>query len=426
METFRQGLRCQDVHSGLRNVDPNSPALAPLADTRVVGMAATLAGLIRGRDVVTDAQSLAAVAAAQLDVDMLAFNDVVGVLEDVGFVQGVRRQGRKITSFTETVPYYDDLYAALGETWIDRQPTELEQQLLVVVEGLSYAPKPLDEIEDSFGLDLSDLSQLLDVGKGTGLVHIIRTIDGDLAYSPFFGFENPELFGDLVREHGTDQLAVEFDALRVQQGLAINREQFPLLTDAVARGLVMAPAVQLPDGSSQPFAALPYVPDRSLLVARKPVVDKALAVLACLRCAQNYGGYSKLSPAGLIDVIDKLLNPNRGFLNPHSDHKRQYELMVRAGLIYFAPDPMPGGVWVVPTFIDSDDNREALRLARDLITHGEALQHRVDDAQARKALDLGKGYTAPLQTMHRARDLAMPNSKHFDKAFEAAMGRAEL
>ena len=87
---------------------------------------------------------------------------------------------------------------------------------------------------------------------------------------------------------------------------------------------------------------------------------------------------------------------------------------------------MPGGTWVVPTFIDSDDNREALNLTRDLITHGEVLQHRIDDSQARQALDLGKGYTAPLQTMHRTRDLVMPSSTHFHKVFEAAMGRAEL
>jgi hypothetical protein len=58
VEAFQQGLRCQDVHSGVRNVDPNSPSLAPLNDTRVVGMAATVAGLIRGRDVIDDAQSL--------------------------------------------------------------------------------------------------------------------------------------------------------------------------------------------------------------------------------------------------------------------------------------------------------------------------------------------------------------------------------
>jgi hypothetical protein len=68
-----------------------------------------------------------------------------------------------------------------------------------------------------------------------------------------------------------------------------------------------------------------------------------------------------------------------GFLNPHGAHRRQYELMHRGGLIFFGPDPDPRGGWVVPTFIDSEDNREALSLARDLITHGEALQHRVND-----------------------------------------------
>jgi hypothetical protein len=29
MDAFDKGLRSQDVHSGLRNVDPNSPLLAP-------------------------------------------------------------------------------------------------------------------------------------------------------------------------------------------------------------------------------------------------------------------------------------------------------------------------------------------------------------------------------------------------------------
>lgn len=65
MQRFEQGLRCQDIHSGLRAIDPNSPALAPLDDTRMVGMAATLAATIRGQDVIRDAQTLKVVAADQ-------------------------------------------------------------------------------------------------------------------------------------------------------------------------------------------------------------------------------------------------------------------------------------------------------------------------------------------------------------------------
>ncbi|MDQ7806252.1 hypothetical protein Q5425_21120 [Amycolatopsis sp. A133] len=114
MESFDEGLRCQDVHAGLRNVDPNSGALTPLAETQLIGMAASLAALIRGRDVIADAQALRAVAAEQLDVNQFAFDAVIGALADVDFVQGVQTSGGRITRFTENVPYYDDLYAELG------------------------------------------------------------------------------------------------------------------------------------------------------------------------------------------------------------------------------------------------------------------------------------------------------------------------
>lgn len=426
MEKFDEGLRCQDVHSGLRNVDPNSPLLGPLNDTRIVGMAATLAGLIRGRDVIEDAQALMQVAAYQLDVHMLSFGEVIALLNDAGYVQGVQRSGGKIMTFTETVPYYDDLYGTLGEAWRDRSPTELEQQMLLLVDGLSEAPVPLESLENRYGLDGAAVPDLVEVGTGAGLVRILRTIDGDIAYSPFFAFENPQLLGALVMEHGTDQLISEFSAVRAKQGLEIAQESYPLLMGAVAGGLVMAPSVRLPDGSTRAFAAMPYVSDAKLLTARKPVLDKALAVLACLRCAENHAEFNRLTPDALVNVINKLLDPNRGFLNPNSAHRRQYELMRNSGLIVFAADTMPGGRWVTPTFVDTHDNREALALARDLITHGELVERRVDDSVARTALEAGTGYRAPMQTSHRLREYAQPSPQHFEKIFEKAMGRSAL
>lgn len=426
MQNFDEGLRCQDVHSGLRNVDPNSPLLGSLNDTRIVGMAATIAGLIRGRDVIKDAQALMVVAAHQLDVHMLAFNEVVGLLEDAGYIQGLQRHGGKITTFTENVPYYDDLYTTLGEAWRSRTPTELEQQIVVMVDGLAKAPVPLETLVDTLGLDADALPQLREVAEGAGLMQTLRTIDGDIAYSPFFGFENPQLLGSLVSTHGSEQLMAEFAAVHARQGLAITPETYPLLTEAVAGGLLVAPSVRLPSGAMQAFAALPYVADPTLLTARKPVLEKALAVLACLRCAENFGGYNNLPVAGLINVIDKLLDPNRGFLSPHGGHRRQYELMRNAGLIVFGPDMMPGGSWVTPRFIDTEDNRLALKLARDLLTYGELVEQRVDDTVAQAALEVGKAYTAPMQTTHRVRKSVEPSPRQFERIFEAAMGLRAL
>src|SRR2546421_5716443 len=101
MEPFDEGLRCQDVHAGLRNVDPNSGSLTPLAETQLIGMAASLAALIRGQDVIADAQALRAVAAEQLDVNQFAFDTVITALADIEFVQGVQTSGGRITRFTE-------------------------------------------------------------------------------------------------------------------------------------------------------------------------------------------------------------------------------------------------------------------------------------------------------------------------------------
>ena len=421
VEIFDEGLRCQDVHSGLRNLDPHEPLLSGLNDTRVVGMAATLAGLIRGRDVIVDGQALMTVAAHQLDVDPLAFDQVVGLLESAGYVEGVQRPGGKIKTFTENVPYYDDLYGTLGQIWRSREPTELEQQLLLVVDGLAKAPLALESLEDSFNLDHAAVPRLLAVGQGAGLVTTMRTIDGDVAYSPFYGFENPEVLESLVTAHGSDQLITEFSAVRAEQGLAINPTDYPLLTGAVAQGLIMAPSVQLPNGSMQAFAALPYIADKKLLSARKPVLEKALAVLACLRCAGSAAEHNTLAPGALINVIDKLLDPNRGFLNPNSAHRRQYALIRNAGLIMFGPDTRPGGAWVTPIFIDTPDNREALHLARDLIVHGELVDRRVDDSLARAALDAGTGYTAPMQTLGRVRGQTNLQPEQYEKVLVAAM-----
>lgn len=426
MKAFEVGLRCQDVHSVLRNVDPNAPLLAPLDDTRLIGMAATLAALIRGRDVLDDVPALTQVAAHQLDVQMLSFKEVISILEEAGYVQGVQRVGGKIVSFTESVPYYDDLYGSLGNVWLNRSPTELEQQLLLIVDGLSRAPVPVEELESKFLLDGSELPQLLELGEASGLIQTLPTINGKIAYSPFFGFENPHFLASFAQEFGSAQLAEEFEAVRSRQGLEIQPGSYPVLTEAVAAGLILAPTVKIPDGSSRAFATLPYAADASLLRTRKPVLDKALAVIACLRCAEKYGEFNTLSAAALINVIDKLLDPNRGFLNPNSAHRRQYELMRNAGIIRFGKDTLPGGSWVTPTFVDTLDNREALSLAKDLLQHGELVASRVDDHAARSVLDTGKGFQAPLQTTFRLRQSIAPTPEHFEDLFERAMGWGEL
>ena len=287
---FKAGLRCGDVHAGLRNVDPNSSTLIPLADTRVVGMAASLASLVRGQDVIADAEALKTIAAEQLDISPYAFRDVIDTLERAGMVADVKRSGSKIVGFTETVPFYADLYDRLGSTWRGGTPSQLEQEMIAVVDRLATSPVPAEELENELGLDRGDVPRLLDIGWASDLVKTIDLIDGPVLYSPFFGFENPEMLASLLQNHGSGRFAEDLEAVREHQGLPLDDQKYPALADAVARGFIIAPSVHTPDGRDQPFAAVPYLPDRSLFVERKPILDKALAVVACVRCGQHFGG----------------------------------------------------------------------------------------------------------------------------------------
>lgn len=427
MEIFKAGLRCQDVHAGLRNVDPSSGGLTPLLNTRLVGMAASLASFIRGRDVIADGQALQAVAAEQLDVDPYAFPRVVELLEEIGVVEGVvRDRGGRIARFTESIPYYNDMFVELGSAWRQLEPTQLEEEVVAVVDRLAGGPVPQEELSDVVGVDKSDLNQLLEIGRTSQLIKVAASSDGAILYSPFYAFENPSAMNELVATHGTGQLAEEFAELRSYQGLPVDQATFPALSEAISKGFVLAPSVQVPGGGLQPFASLPYVLARDLLTIRKAILEKALAVVACLRCGQHFGGYNDLTPNQLSNVIDKLLDPDVGVLRPHSSHERQYSLMHRAGLIAFDPDPEPWGTWVQPRFIDTPDNREAMEIARDLLHYGERMDDRVGVDQARSMLNQNGGLTLPMQTVAKYRTKATLDPKSWTTLIEAAMGHGAL
>ncbi|MCA9604729.1 MAG: hypothetical protein KC619_04010 [Myxococcales bacterium] len=423
MEDYEAGLRCQDVHAGLRNVDSASGALSTVLETKLVGMAASLASYIRGWDVVSDAGALQAVAAEHLDVDFYAFKEVISLLEEVGVLGTVKRDGKgRLLSFTESVPFHRSLYTDLGSAWKGRDPSQLEQELVAVVGRLAQGPIPREGLVEEIGVDAADVPRLLDLGSASHLIKSAASPGGTLIYSPFYAFENPKVMSEIVAKHGSDRLAEEFERIRVHQGLPIDSVNLPALADAVRHGLVMAPAVDVPGGRTQPFAALPYVLDGTLLRGRKTVLEKALAVIACLRAGQYFGGYSSLTEAQVLYVIDKFLDPHAGALRPHSSSERQYKLMHRAGLVAYDPDPMPGGNWVVPRFISTEENKEALQIARDLLEHGESMRDRLGTEATGRILGQNGAFSAPIQTVARYRAKAPLDEKSYGKLVEAAMG----
>jgi hypothetical protein len=426
VEQYDEGLRCQDVHTGLRNIDPNSGAVVPLKTTRLVGMAADVAALIRGRELIPDLQALETVAVTHHDVNPMAFNTVLEVLEEAGFVELVRDAHGEPSGLTENVPFYHELYTDLGGAWRSRHPRQLEEELLAVVNRLAGGPVPLESLAAETGVDTNDVDELTILGRQSGLVRTVSTIDGDIAYSPFSAFEDPAKLDGLLTQFGPDQMLDEFDKLKNHQGIAITAAEYPMLVSAVAQGVLPASKVKLPDGTEQAFATLPYMLDREILVGRKPVLEKVRAIIACVRCGEHFGGYTDVRSA--VAIINKLLDPDRGYLNPHSSHERQYAIMRNMGILRFAQSGVSYGPR--PTLIDTPDNREALAIARDLIANGEPWAGRDPSPEAQDLLSLGTTYQGPMQTMkwtmERNRAMVQPTEHEMARVFEAMMGRKSL
>lgn len=418
MDSLSEGLRCQDVTLGSRLVDPNSSSLVKLEKTRLVGMAADLAGLLKGRNVVNDIESLKIISAENLDINVYAFNQVISLLEEAEFIEVDRDQHGNPTRIIERVPLFKNLYEELGAVWRSSKPTGIEEALVILVDRLAGGPMPLEALRSDLGFTREDVDVVYDVGTKTSVIKSAASTDGQLLYSPFTAFENPGMMTDTLIKHGPAQLADALAEVRDYQGLPVNAQTRPVLADAVALGLVTAPAVVLPDNQMMSFATVPYNLDRALFLDQKMILDKALSILACIRCGQSFGGHTNADnpQTVLMSLRDS------GYLSEHSSHERQYKLLTDLGVVHLLPDSKPGGSWYRVGFIDTPENRRALEIALDLLNNNEIPSGRKPSDDVKNLLDISARSLRPLQTTARRQRTGSLGPENLRTAMDAIYG----
>ena len=152
-----------------------------------------------------------------------------------------------------------------------------------------------------------------------------------------------------------------------------------------------------------------------MLTIQRPIVDKALAIVAAVRTGQYFGGRTALThPEYLLQA----LLDNRA-TKGHSSTRRQYAVLRRLGIIQFVRDGTLYGIQL----IDNADNRGAVKLAMELISTGEALSSKEAPLEAQDALVTQGNYLAPIQTPRQARKRHRLDDKLVQDLYESAMGR---
>jgi hypothetical protein len=379
-------------------------------------MAAALATAVKGRDVVSSAPDLRQVAADQLDIDTWAFEQVLDVLEEVGYVRNRQQTNRETQSFYETVPEdFERLYQTLGEDWASRGPGEVEKSLLAVVDDLSFGPRRLAELD----IDPDVAEYVSQLGEAAESVRIHSIGEERIAYSPFFAYEHPESIGEILETTDVEAVRQAFEATRAHQGLPLSKDTHGETARAlVGAGLLAGPSLERPDGTIETFSVAPYGLSRDLLTLRRPVLDRALALLAAVRMGEHFGGMTNLhAPAA---VLRKLLDPTR-ITASHSSTRRQYAVLQRMGVVRFASSNDRTGIQL----IDTPDNHEAVLLALDLIAHGEAMAAKAGELEHGGLMTEGI-YRTPIQAIQPARQVRRLPPRLFESLVESAMGRRPI
>lgn len=400
----RLGLRSYDITMGFRNLNENSALLIEHNQTRIAGMAAQLAGVIKGRDVIPNARKLKEIATEVLKINPFAFDSVVKELAELELVRDVRYSDGEIASFSEQVPLaYDDVHERVGVSLRNKKRSEREDQLLVAIEALAHAPMSTENLKTELGVDFATDQKLRTVAESAELIRQHALRDGTrIAVSPLYAFEQPDSLVSLFQSHATDKVREAFGRIRARPGLAVLLDgKDPIVEDMIRLGLVQAPTVVGADKRSRAFVTMPYGLHPSYLTSKKQILEKALALIACVRTGQISGGATRIRNPDR--VLAALVDPNREYtLGGHSSTQRQYATLIRLGMIEAIPqgDYLAARLVVTP---ENQDNLEVVELARTLLRrHGEGVPERGREDEAARLLFTAEDYLAPIETIASA------------------------
>jgi hypothetical protein len=389
MDSRIVGLRAQDVYSGLQTVDQTSGLIAAeLGNTRLTGMAATVAANIRGVDVIKDFRVLMVIAAQEWGIDSFVLPGVLEVLQEVGYVTVHKDARGKLSSVDERIPLlHDSMYETLGGYWSSNRPSELDQAAVESLDTLANAPLRLSELQSRIG-DADTLRDLLDIGEAAQFALRLELPDGDsLVWSPFCAYEQPERLSTLYASFPQDQVREQFSRVKAYQGMPVEGEA-GVLGQAVGQGILLANTV-IGSGGKASFAFVPYRASREQRRMQKVVLEKAIILVACVRYGQHKAKHPILYPAAILRKLR-----DGAALRATAEAGSQYRTAARQQILRLEP---AGGEFYNARLIDTADNRAAVELAIDLLTHGEPVAAREDSGQ--KLLFTGDQYLTPLRTM---------------------------
>jgi len=390
MDKLAVGLRTQDFHEGLREIKAYGPKEAHFGTTLLIGKAATLAMHLRGL-LYIDNYMVLKYAAGQLGIGVLELPTVLRELEEVDFVS-VIKEGEQIKRVDIRVPEFRDGYEDLGSRWQDLGPSEIEQVSVDTLQSLLQSPIEEEKLIKTLGMQPEEYAILRDVMENGQLIRL-QTLEGEkIIYSPLAVDGNPTKYLQWT-ERFPSQVSKALKILRNHQGLPVSDPIISgnaALQDAVMTG-VLAPVRVSGSTGLQEFL---FAPRGGLASEERIILDKARAILACVRYGQKFAaGRPILYPKRILEA----LRDNKRFRRGHPDLYSQYGVLVEKLIGYPIQESSDRWNFVIN---DTPENMKAFDIAISLLEIGESPSVRID-LEARNALLGTANYLSPPSTRAR-------------------------
>jgi len=401
------GIRCQDIQTSLQDISLG-PLISETENIRLLGMAERLAIHIRGVDVIDDYKKLKYVA-GQFGIDSLILPRVLETLEEIGWVRVQKRAG-EIVKVEESVPYFKDVYSEVGEYYNSTPHSEIEDAIIETTDKLALSPINEETIKKELGKKLYKI--VLDIGKSGKFIEEYDSPDTEekILYSPIYWVENPKMLEEiykLLKQFGAENVIRILREIQNYQGRPLTDRLFKtekgslsqddqILFELIKRGIILAPQVDSFRGRKS-FAFTPY-PEIS--IEEKVILEKAMAILACVRYGEHFGLITKIKYPEAI--LDKLLNPPH-IIGPHTEIRKQYAILVGRGIGRIYPATGVSDRWYF-RLIDKEENIKAVKLAKDLLVVGEAISDRGFQEELQKILFTSGSYEEALRTLPKLKE----------------------
>lgn len=388
MEKYLKAVRAQDIQSGLSLINSGLSNLY-MKKTKLIGATAKVCSLVEPFQVVDNYDNLI-VAAGEVGIDDNLLEKALRELQEMEFIR-VIKSGEQIKKIEVSLPSLQGRYEILGERYEQLNPSDIENKTIEILDDLAEIPVKTIDLLSRYDIDDNEFTIIKDLGMSAGFLDDYKSENDaeDVLFSPIYWDENPEKIITLSNKYSSNSVLEAIKSIRNNQGKPIEKVKDKILIEAVANGCLPAPKVKSTAGQKQFL----FSPIKGVQVYEKNLLNKARAIVACMRYGETYGNITKIK----MPVVFLKSFLNKKYIRPHSEILEQYSILSTLQ-VGFA-DRVIGTDRYSFKLIDTPENIKALKLAIQMVSVGTANVDSQDTESARDILIPGNYYSADMTRM---------------------------